>query len=80
MHTHNNSIYAHNKVLKRVNTLEKDVWPNMEKLSSRAIEEMVENAFKSADLNNDGVINFEKFKKWVCVHYILMSMHIYIWI
>ena len=38
----------------------------MEAMSQDAIEEMVDNAFKSADLDNDGLISFDEFKKWVC--------------
>ncbi|KNC69561.1 hypothetical protein SARC_17928, partial [Sphaeroforma arctica JP610] len=41
-----------------------DMWPVMEAMSKSAIEEMVENAFKSADLDRDGTISFEEFKKW----------------
>eukprot|EP01134_Creolimax_fragrantissima_P008324 CFRG8324T1 len=41
-----------------------DMWPVMEAMSRSAIEEMVENAFKSADLDHDGTISFEEFKKW----------------
>ena len=36
----------------------------MEAMSQDAIEEMVRNVFKCADLDNDGKITFEEFKTW----------------
>eukprot|EP00126_Sphaerothecum_destruens_P002988 Sdes_comp16434_c0_seq1m5774 len=41
-----------------------DMWPVMEEMSQDAISEMVENAFKSADLDDDGFISFEEFQVW----------------
>ena len=41
-----------------------EMWPVMEAMSQDAISEMVDNAFKCADLDNDGVISFEEFKAW----------------
>lgn len=38
--------------------------PMMEAMSQDAIEEMVRNVFKCADLDNDGKITFEEFKTW----------------
>eukprot|EP01135_Chromosphaera_perkinsii_P004656 Nk52_evm5s293 gene=Nk52_evmTU5s293 len=41
-----------------------EMWPIMEAMSQDAISEMVDNAFKCADLDNDGMISFEEFKLW----------------
>jgi Ca2+-binding EF-hand superfamily protein len=38
----------------------------MEAMSQEAIEEMVDSAFKAADLDQDGLISFQEFKRWVC--------------
>eukprot|EP00123_Amoebidium_parasiticum_P013923 comp22224_c0_seq1/m.32758 comp22224_c0_seq1/g.32758 ORF comp22224_c0_seq1/g.32758 comp22224_c0_seq1/m.32758 type:complete len:531 (-) comp22224_c0_seq1:151-1743(-) len=39
-------------------------WPVMEAMSQDAIEELVENAFKGADLDGDGLISYDEFMKW----------------
>eukprot|EP00127_Corallochytrium_limacisporum_P004594 Clim_evm8s169 gene=Clim_evmTU8s169 len=43
---------------------DKPMWPVMEAMSQDAIEEMVDNAFKHADVNGDGMIDYEEFKAW----------------
>jgi hypothetical protein len=40
------------------------MWPVMEAMSQDAIDEMVENVFKHADLDDNGEISFEEFKVW----------------
>ena len=41
-----------------------ELGPSLTELSEGAIEEMVEAAFESADLDGDGRLSFEEFKQW----------------
>jgi len=49
------------------------MWPVMEAMSQDAIDEMVDNVFKHADLDNNGEISFEEFKVWAANDNTLLS-------
>lgn len=49
------------------------MWPVMEAMSQDAIDEMVDNVFKHADLDGNGEISFEEFRVWAANDNTLLS-------
>lgn len=49
------------------------MWPVMEAMSQDAIDEMVDNVFKHADLDSNGEITFEEFRVWAANDNTLLS-------
>lgn len=41
-----------------------ELGPSLAALSDDAVEELVTKAFESADLDRDGRLSFEEFKRW----------------
>ena len=50
-----------------------EMWPAMEAMSQDAISQMVDDAFRSADMDRDGKLSFEEFKRWAATDQTIMQ-------